>query len=406
MIDSSGAIRYSSSATFLVTDSTPEGSVPYEINGDAGYQTGSTYTLSAGDHTIELPSSYTSLISNTTYYFLYWQDSSTDNPRTVTLLADQNLSLHGIYSMSTGETPPPPPPNGGYLGYTGFETGASGSGHSYVIFCHQCGVTPGWATSVTSAYDPGSIQFSDGVVKPVAGNYMLEFGHDHYGHWSRTVAVHSNSWAPTYSGAETYISKWFYFPSNFDLAPRGWIEFFLLRMRGGNIPTSSEPGNDGHNLCGILYQKSPWGSDDFYWDFSYSYNPGTQYIPGGFKAQVYPDGSYTTSWHDAGVIETNPNPWLPLGRWFRLEIYIYRHLTDGVWKVWITDPYNPDPSMRSTILMFSIEGTRTTTSGSSYTTDFAIPKWYGYGVDYAYELPKVLYCDESYVYNYNPHEEY
>lgn len=85
-------------ASLLVTDSTPEGPVPYMIDGNSGYQTGATYSLETGTHIIELPSQHTSPSSGITYEFSYWDDdpSLTSSTRQINLSADTNL--HGIYT--------------------------------------------------------------------------------------------------------------------------------------------------------------------------------------------------------------------------------------------------------------------------------------------------------------------
>ncbi len=82
----------------LVTDSTPEGPVPYVIDGNPGYETGATYSLETGTHIVELPSPYTSPSSGITYEFSYWDDdpSLTSSTRQITLSADTNL--HCIYT--------------------------------------------------------------------------------------------------------------------------------------------------------------------------------------------------------------------------------------------------------------------------------------------------------------------
>lgn len=82
----------------LVTDSTPEGPIPYLIDGNSGYQTGTTYSLETGIHNIELPSPYTSPTSSITYEFSYWDDdpSLTSSTRQINLSAD--TSLHGVYT--------------------------------------------------------------------------------------------------------------------------------------------------------------------------------------------------------------------------------------------------------------------------------------------------------------------
>lgn len=362
VIGSSGSVVYPSGGTLHVTDSTPEGPVPYTIDGQSGYDTGlnSYYTIPAGAHTIELPSPYTSPISNITYYFSYWQDGPTNNSRTVTLAVDETLSLHGIYSTSPEPPPPPPPPPNGtmpsdYIAYTGWESGTG--------IDDNRGLSWNWNLQSSTVTRDTSFRY--------AGTASIRTYKT--GAAGRMEFKYYPSW-----GLELYQSYWIYI-AGIHYWP-GWWEFWSLREQ-------STLWNVLLRIDGSL-ENPKW-----YFSLGWTYG-GTRPM-----AQWYYDID------QYGLVESKPWPGatvsynahgIPRDRWFRLEIYLYRHATNGIWKVWITDPQNPNPDRRATRLLFSFEnGRTTTTNGPGPGESLQGLKQYG--------MAGTVYYDELYIYNYNAH---
>jgi len=114
LIGSSGTIAYYSQSLISVSSNNPIApSVPFKIDGSNYHPNGTEYldgewnwyTITAGTHTVEMPSPWTNPNNQITYYFSTWDDGITDNPRTVELAAGSRTSFYAIYVT----TPPPPP---------------------------------------------------------------------------------------------------------------------------------------------------------------------------------------------------------------------------------------------------------------------------------------------------------
>jgi len=439
-LDSSGLINYvTNGAALLVTDSTPEGPVPYEIDAKSGYQTGSTYILSAGDHTIELPSPYTAPSSGVTYSFSSWQDGPTANPRTITLTAGNSLNLNAIYSESI------PKPPAGYATLVvgnngGGTTDPSGrqnilAGVAFTItatpsagytFEHWTGIKDG-GSPMTAAQNPytftpenqSTYQFTAVFRSVSSSGYFAYTGWESGAGWeynegtpmqinapgsdygtttspskegSRSLRVYSRPggaeagrfeckmWAADCGGKwlrEIYQSYWVYIPT---IVGDGWWQFWETRDYDYSWTTSiyilgTSPNQHWAIWRGQLpndHSVQEWGYD------------------------IYAS-SYATRTRYGSVVPTvNPHP-VPLGRWFRLEIYEYRAVGGyGVFKVWITDPNNPDSTKQSTRVLFSIENVPTASSNTDTRINWIMLKSYG-------PEGTASYYDELYCYNYNAH---
>jgi len=373
-INSSASINYlPTGAALLVTDSTPEGSVPYEIDGKTGYQTGSAYVISAGNHSIELPSPYTSPISNIMYNFSYWLDNnSTANPRTVTFMASETRNLHAIYAASASPPPPPPPPiNGTWIARTGFEPPTTSSS----LWEYNAGIGEyieldgsGRRQIITTDY--------------VSGSRSLEFTYNGDG------VRHEWKWlgSPLWGHNEVYESRWIKIVEARNFY---WWQFWECR---------------DYDTRGTLsiYICSSDGGTNTWWDFHFGHLPND--YPESFGYLIYPNNVVVQKAPVASARVSYNAHEVPRNRWFRLESYVYRDSgNNGIFKTWITDPQNPNPSRQTRRILLSIEGVKTCDDPNMSDINLELVKLYG-GLSSGNGLIAVLHVDDLYIANYNAGE--
>lgn len=182
---------------------------------------------------------------------------------------------------------------------------------------------------------------------------------------------------------ECYQSMWVYIPTSTPIGSTWW-EWFELR----------EHAYSSSALCIHIFG-SP---SDLSWWFVKAHQPGTPAVPTSpqWSYRVYSD-TYEEIYSPSSGASVSINPHeVPRGRWFRWEFYVKRSTTDGIMKVWITDPEHPDPSQRSTKLLFSIENAQTS-DGFGGAVDWEIAKHYG--------MVGTVWYDEIALYDYNAHQE-
>jgi hypothetical protein len=356
----------------LITDSTIEGSVQYEIDGDASYQTGSIYGISAGEHIIKLISPYTSPISGITYNFSQWENGSTDNPRTVTFDSNRMYDLHATY-LGTPPSPPQPPATG-YLAYTGWENPSLSLDSPW---------EDGWVSSDFILQGTNTGEYS--TERAYSGSYSIKtdkHGPGVWGEWDARIQLLAGDPYRPSSGIHYYQSMWIYIDS---------IRGCSGAWDWGGLLSSVRSYMGQGWYTGLQFLGTP---PDLNWFFRHAHTPGDSDSLWAYV--VYDDswGSYT-EWQTGrtvppsiGTVEINPHR-VPLDTWFKLEWYLKRDTgSNGVYKVWITDPEQGVYDK----LLFSLEGDRTWHSMSE-TANWQV--WYQYG------MHSIIYFDELYLYDYN-----
>jgi len=233
------------------------------------------------------------------------------------------------------------PPNGGtnVLKMIG-----EGGANAYLLNCQDLS-----GQFYTDIYESRWLYFPSAFVNYMGSSWTSWGGYD-----ERNPV--NTAWSPNIEGTGEY-----WFPFYFEITDGGW----LLRGGGATVGTAA-------------YQFKYFFTDSAAIPYSLSAGRGTGYVSYADNVIAQPQG-------------------LPADRWFRIEYYVHKTVTQtGVFKWWVTDPNNPDPSKRATRLVFNIEGIETATTDSVRSTMY---KW-----SQLRNAPVIYYADEEYLYNYNAHD--
>ncbi len=215
---------------------------------------------------------------------------------------------------------------------------------------------------------------------------------------------------------EIYASQWIYIPSNTMIGQSNW-------GWGGSVDEDwNHPEIEGNTYCDDVrfwIRKNSWGTlgDDStrieiragrptlgsWWDAAMFWNlniwvdhieQGPLWNAGGTATGEY---GYTPS---STTFVSNTYR-LPVDRWFRQEIYLDRETDNtGSFEYWLTDPSNPDPSLRNPTLLVGLYNLQTA---------FEIRHWDGsWWSKITFIMAKIrgtpmceYWVDEFYLYNYN-----
>lgn len=131
-----------------------------------------------------------------------------------------------------------------------------------------------------------------------------------------------NSKYPNYltNMTQIYVSMWWFFPTTYDLSPSGGWHALWSDRENGNSGATKTYDYSGASLSDMfsnalyIYRDSK----GLYWHAA-----GIHYQGAGSPFKPY-------TWQ-----ETSRAVPVPRGKWFRLEIYLERSTTAGVFKVWV-----------------------------------------------------------------------
>jgi hypothetical protein len=133
-------------------------------------------------------------------------------------------------------------------------------------------------------------------------------------------------------GPNVYISRWLWYPADLESKlPNNHDEFSVAGIREASSFTCP------------MYVGRGKGRPRLHWRLcGYNYDAGTKYSDWINPA----NGGWNVKNYDVPV---------PLGRWFKMETYYERHITDGVVQVWIDG-----------VLIFDQKGVRTKGPGTEW----------------------------------------
>ena len=211
------------------------------------------------------------------------------------------------------------------------------------------------------------------------GTYWFETGFAHSGSQClalRTPASTSSSLRSEFElnylhqwsgiGDEIYVSVWLYLPSDWDLRRSGYNWYEIINT----FVDWSQSSNGGYPRTCIHIHK-PNGPD------------------GPFNIQV----EWANGAGQGDVLGEIQNFQVPRGEWFNVKYYVYRHVSNGIIKVWLTTSY-----YGTDYVLCDVSGIQTMLSSSGGNW-FTVPaKTYLDGDGYEH----VIYADDIEVWNHIP----
>lgn len=303
-----------------------------------------------------------------------------------------SLDLDPTISTSGSVTYPPPPPTkytrpDRYLAYTGYEgsTTPTGNGVWEDGYLKNFWNNQGNNNSiVTSYYDGGK------KVLPFSGSEMLQKEYNGYNL--------RNEWQvlPDYTIEHYYQSYWVYIPTTFGTdwswwVP-GWPSLREYSVDGTLLLHLEKPLSGAWNTIEwrFMYGTTPVNNNIRYWDWHIPSVRGNAWEDK--NAYQYPTAS-NVQWKNVPI---------PQGRWFRVEAYVYRHPSNGIVKVWLTDTdANNNPLSRQ--LVFSIQNVRTRRDTFTSPLHSYAQKLYGFSGS---SVPKTVLYDDVYICDAYPYNDW
>jgi len=139
-----------------------------------------------------------------------------------------------------------------------------------------------------------------------------------------------------YNMSTYYVSWWVYYPSTLDIQVGGWFGIFEDRE-----------WNEPQDFANLLYIYRD--SISLYWGARGATVEGTQF-------------NYWTA--------ANREVAIPKGQWFRIEVYVERHASNGVFKVWVDG-----------VQIFNLNNVKTKLGGNLHHIN-PFKMYGGFGTDY------------------------